>query len=171
MIPSEYDQARWDSAILERCHTLSRDAMFTVALQCRRVQQDDPMDEVFVFRRWSDYKFLILALWQLRTTVRIACKVRKVAKHINAAISRFDTSLPDLEKLRHVEVHIDEYAVDNGFNKQVSRIELEVGEISASSFVWLGFRLERDEALKAAEALYESVLHIIKSYREQEVLT
>ena len=100
-------------AILERAHSLANEAMFTVALQCRRIKTVEPEDETFIFRWWVDFQFLILALCRLRRAVKIAHKVLAITGDVKIALHKFDRALPHLIRLRNVGELIDEYVVDS----------------------------------------------------------
>jgi hypothetical protein len=59
--------------------------------------------------------------------------------------------------MRNVGEHIDEYAVEGGQDESVGRRALQVGSFDATTLVWLGERLDADEALAAAEQLYGAI--------------
>ena len=48
-----------DAAVIERAYRLANKAMFTIALQVRRLDFFEPEDETFVFRKHADWEFLI----------------------------------------------------------------------------------------------------------------
>ncbi len=73
---------------------------------------------------------------------------------IESAISKFDEALPGLQKMRNVGEHIDEYAIEKGRDRSVSRRALQVGSVGSTKFEWLGSSLNADDALAAAEGLY-----------------
>jgi hypothetical protein len=143
------------ATILERVRSLANEAMFTVALQYRRLNTVEPEDEMFVMRWWADLQFMILALCRLRRAMKIACKVPAVAEDIKAALGNFDDALPHLSSLRNVGEHIDEYAVDSSsrHDKTVSREQIQVGTWDGIVYEWLGARLKMHDALIAAEEL------------------
>ena len=151
-----------NKVILERACSLANEYMFTVALQCRRIRTAEPEDKVFVMRRWIDLQFLILALYRLRTAVKIAVKIPTISKEMRTALNRFDKAIPDLKKLRDIGEHIDEYAVDHPRRHvpSVDRKQLQVGSWDGTVYEWLGVRLNVDEANNAAEELFKTLQKI-----------
>ena len=147
------------AARLGRAHSLANEAMFTVALQCRRLRTQEPEDGTFVMRWWADLQFLIVALSRLRRATKIACEVPAVAEDVKAALHNFDQAIPDLARLRNVGEHIDEYAVDSPsrHDKTVSRKQTQVGSWDGTVYKWLDVRLNVRDALVAAEELYEAL--------------
>ncbi len=143
-------------AILERAHSLANEAMFTVALQCRRIKTVEPEDETFIFRWWVDFQFLILALCRLRRAVKIAHKVPAITGDVKVALHKFDRALPHLIRLRNVGEHIDEYVVDSEsrHDKTVEHKGLQVGNWNGTIYEWLDIQLNVHDALVAAEELY-----------------
>jgi hypothetical protein len=125
-------------------------------MQRRRLASTEPEEEVFVFRFWVDLQFLIVALSRLKRVAKMAARVQPSGA-INAALREFDKALPDLAKMRNVGEHIDEYAIDAGRDKSVSRKQLQVGSWDGETYSWLGHTLNIDNALAASEKLFESV--------------
>lgn len=154
------------STILDRVYSLANEAMFTIALQCRRLRSIEPEDETFIFRWWADLQFLILALCRLHRAVRIACKVPQVAKDMKAALYKFDLALPHLTKLRNVGEHVGEYAVDcdSRHDKNVNRKDLQVGSWDGTVYKWLDTQLNVHDALTASEELYRAFQTARKGY-------
>lgn len=91
-----------DKAILERASTLANDAMFSIALQRRRLRSNEPEDDVFVMRWWADLQFFIVALRRLRRAAELARRVPSIANSISSALKTFDTALPSLFTMRNV---------------------------------------------------------------------
>jgi hypothetical protein len=62
--------------------------------------------------------------------------------------------------MRNVAEHIDSYAVDSPSrkDKNISRAQLQVGQLSGEVFVWLGHTLNADDVRKSAEALHAAVM-------------
>jgi hypothetical protein len=48
-----------DAAVIERAYRLANKAMFTIALQVRRLDSFEPEDENFVFLKHADWEFPI----------------------------------------------------------------------------------------------------------------
>ena len=144
-------------ATYERARRLSNLAMWTVDLQCRRLQTDEPEDDAFVFRRFADFDFLVVALSRLRRAAMIATAVPEAKQLVMEAIARFDGSLPGLKKFRDVAEHIDEYAVDSGRIRAVRRQDLEVSTFADNTLTWLGHSISSSEALRAGQALFAAI--------------
>jgi hypothetical protein len=147
-----------DAAILERARSLANEAVHMVALQRRRLQSEEPEDRAFIFRRWADFQFLIISLRRLRLAGVLAARPKSSRAVIKKAIRKFDDALPDrLRTMRNVGEHIDEYAIEKGRDRRVSRRQLQVGTFDDATFEWLGGNLNADDALVAAEALYSAI--------------
>jgi hypothetical protein len=154
-----------DAATIERARSLANEAIHMAALQRRRLQSAEPEDETFVFRRWADFQFFIVSLLRLRQAALLAARPRASKAGIESAISEFDESLPGLRKMRNVGEHVDEYAVERGRDRGVTRRALHVGTFDAMTLEWLGERLDADEALAAAERLYGAIQDAGSTYR------
>jgi hypothetical protein len=155
--PQHFDDKPSDAAIIERAHSLANEAVHMVALQRRRLQSEEPEDQAFVFRRWADFQFLIISLRRLRLAGLLAAKPKASRAAVKTAIREFDKALPDLQKLRNVGEHIDEYAMEKGRDRSVNRRALQVGSFDSTMLEWFGGRLNVDEALVAAENLYRAI--------------
>lgn len=145
-----------DAALLERARSLTNEAMFTVALQRRRLATTEPEDDVFLFRRWADFQFFIVALRRLRRAAGIASGVPAVA----TATQGFDATLPGLARLRNVGEHIDDYARDlpTRHDKATTRRDLQVGSWTSTTWRWLAEEVDLDAAVAAAEVLHKTVM-------------
>lgn len=64
-----------DAATYERARRLANMATWAVALQCRRIEQDKPLDGQFLLQAWTDFDFLVVALYRLRRTAALAGSV------------------------------------------------------------------------------------------------
>jgi hypothetical protein len=146
-----------DAAIIERAQSFANEAMHTIVLQRRRLHSEEPEDATFVFRYWADLQFLITSLRRLRRAAELAAKPERYRRRIKLAIQVFDDELPDLRKMRNVGEHLDEYAVDRGLNRRIDRRDLQAGNWDGTTFEWLGGALNIEEAVAAAERLYEAV--------------
>jgi len=144
-----------NAAKIDRARSLCNQACWTIALQVRRLRSEEPEDQEFVFRFWSDLQFLIVMLRRMRKAALIAA----FEPDITNAIAEFDCTLPDLAKMRNVGEHIDDYAADSPKrrHRDVSRSTLQVGEFDGTVFSWVGGDLNIDEALRAAERLFAAV--------------
>ena len=153
-----------DAASYERARRLANIAVWTAKLQRRRLLTREPEDGEFLFRRWADFQFLIVALIRLRRAASLAAKISVVADDIRAALDEFDAALPMLKNMRDVAEHIDDYALDRGRHKDISRKSLEVAIISETTFRWLEYELNADMALEAADALFASIKRAQKAF-------
>lgn len=144
-------------ATYERARRLANLAMWTVSLQSRRLKTSEPEDEEFIFRRWSDFHFLIVALTRLRRAATLATKIQRIESNIKDALKEFDLELPNLKTMRDVAEHIDDYAVDSGINKDISRKSLEVSKYNSTKFEQLGFQLDTEDAIKASHKLFNAI--------------
>lgn len=131
--------------------------MWTIALQRRRLKTDEPEDGDFLFRKWSDFQFLIVSLTRIRRAAILAAKVPEISRAMRNALSDFDAALPNLKSMRDVAEHFDDYAMDRGRNSAIGRSSLEVGIIGDTVFQWLGFELDADSALSTARQLFKAI--------------
>ena len=79
----------------------------------------EPEDSAFVFRKWADFGFLIVALTRLRRAASLAANLPEAKSVLGKALKEFDASLPDLKRMRDVAEHIDDYAIDQGRQRSV----------------------------------------------------
>jgi len=149
-----------EAVTLERARSFANEAMWTVALQLRRVAEDDPADETFVFRRWADWQFLIVALRRLQRAAELAVTTATGDTFVAAPLDQFRQEIPGLTTMRNVAEHIESYAVDSParHDKKISRTQLQVGQLSGEEFVWLGHTLKAHDVRKSAEALHAAVM-------------
>lgn len=146
-----------NAATYERVRRLANQALWTIDLQCRRLISIEPEDAKFIFRKWSDFDFLIVALTRFRRAVSLAAKLPEIHLKMSTALNVFDAALPNLKKMRDVAEHIDDYAVDHGRDANISRKALEVSSTDGERWQWLGFEMNIDNALSASVALFESL--------------
>jgi hypothetical protein len=146
-----------EAATYERARRLANHALWTIDLQCRRLNSTEPEDDRFILRKWSDFHFLIVALTRLRRSIELATKVSSIENSMRSALKAFDASLPNLKKMRDVAEHIDDYAVDSGKDKNISRKSLEVGICNGETWRWLDFEINVCEALKASISLFAAL--------------
>ena len=153
-----------DEAIMERAFSYCNEAMHTISLQCRRLQSTEPEDSKFVFRQWADLRFLILSLDRLDRSVKLARKISSLPSEIDKSISKFNNSIPSLKKFRNVGEHFEEYALDSGFDKSVSRRQLQVGLWDGITFEWLDEKLNVVDAQNAAIELFKTIQKIKNNF-------
>jgi hypothetical protein len=156
-----------DAAIYDRARRLANLAVWTVELQCRRIKTSEPEDGEFIFRRWADIHFLIVALTRLRRAAVLASKIETLKANISEAIHMFDDSLPNLKQMRDVAEHIDDYATNKGKNKNVDRSSLEVFVHDSQAVHWLGFSLDIGGASNAASTLFGAIVNAKDRFVEQ----
>jgi len=156
-----------DAVIMERARSFANEAMFTVALQRRRIRSSEPEDDVFVMRWWADLQFFIVALRRLRRAAEFAGRVATVKDSLAVALQNFDHALPQLMRMRNVGEHIDDYAVDSPrrHHKDVNRQALQVGTWDGTTYRWLGECLNVDLAHDVAQALFAAVSSAAKMWR------
>jgi hypothetical protein len=99
------------AATYERACRLANVAVWTAALQRRRLTADEPEDEEFLFRRWADFQFFIITLTRVRRVASLAAKIPMISDDIHKAIRIFDAKLPMPKNMRDVAEHIDDYCV------------------------------------------------------------
>jgi hypothetical protein len=153
-----------DDVILERAKSFCNRECFTVALQHRRLQTQEPEDEIFLFRWHADLQFLIIALRRLRRAAELAARVPQVSDALKAAIEEFDKALPGLAKMRNVGEHIDDYLLGTGRLKEVRKGALQVSTWDGTVFNWLDVELNIDIALEAAQTLFAVLGQSVKQY-------
>jgi len=147
------------TATYERARRLANIAVWSIELQCRRLESAEPEDTRFVLRRWADFDYLIVALTRLRRAAQLAARIPQLQASLAAALAQFDSALPDLKQMRDVAEHIDDYALDQGRQKAVARQSLEVSTIEAEgpTLRWLQARLNAWETSQASQALFAAV--------------
>jgi hypothetical protein len=153
------DLAPTAAARYERARRLANVAMWSIELQCRRLEAVEPEDARFVLRRWTDFDFLIVALTRLRRATRLAAEVPQLRTSLGPALAQFDKALPDLKKMRDVAEHVDDYAIDQGRQRAIARQSLEVSTMEADgpTLFWLQARLNAREASQASRALFAAL--------------
>jgi len=144
--------------IYYRARRLANILVWTIDLQVHRLKSEESKDKEFVFRRWADFEFLVIALIRLRKIANLIVKEIKTTKDIiEPAIKEFDKNLPNLKKVRDVTLHIDDYAMDNGRLDDVSRYELEVGEFGDEEWNWLGCKINSSKAYSVSLQLFRAI--------------
>lgn len=145
------------TATYERVRRLANIAVWIAQLQRRRLSTNEPEDGEFLFRRWADFQFLIVALTRVRRTAVLAGKAPSIAREMQNAVKEFDAALPMLKNMRDVAELFDDYAVDRGRINGLRRQALEVGVIGPNQFQWLGYEINADTALKATQRLFRKI--------------
>ncbi len=123
---------------MERARSLANEAMFTVALQRRRIRSNEPEDNVFVMRWWADLQFFIVALRRLRRAAELTIRVSSARPGLTGALSEFDRALPSLTVMRNVGEHIEDYAIGKGHDGRVDRHQIQMGTFDGVTYQWLG---------------------------------
>lgn len=154
-----------DEEILDRAVSLANEAMFTVAMQRRRIDRRELEDEDFAMRSWADVQFLIVSLRRARRCAEIALAVSPTRHEVQRALAEFDRAVPHLSLLRNVGEHIDAYAVDKGRDPTVSRAALQVGSWTADRLEWLGYEVDFIRAQDATNELLEALRAARRSLR------
>ncbi|UTA70173.1 hypothetical protein [Emticicia sp. 21SJ11W-3] len=155
-----------DITNLERAVSLCNIAMFTIDLQLRRLNSEEPEDRVFLYRQFADLHFMIVALIRLRRAAIIATNITDVSTKIKEAISSFDKALYMLKDMRDVQEHIDEYAINKGNLKKIDRTQLQVGVLTNNTiYEWLGKTFDANIARSEAVKLYEAVKKAFDDFR------
>jgi len=158
-----------DAAIYERAYRLADQALWTIDLQRRRLNSIEPEDETFIFRKWSDFHFFVIALTRLHRAGELAAKIPNINERIRSALKGFDAALPHLKKMRDIAEHIDDYAVDTGKDKKINRMDLEIGTIEGEIWRWLGFDLDPSAAMSASIILFEEIKKSAPLLKERPV--
>lgn len=146
-----------NAATYERARRLANQALWTIDLQRRRLNNVEAGDDEFILRKWSDFHFLIVALTRLRRAGELALEVPAIAERVRVAVEAYDAALPNLKKMRDVAEHVDEYAVDEGRDRSISRKNLEVSVVDGEAWEWLGYVIDTGEALSASVALFDAL--------------
>lgn len=145
----------------ERARRLANVSLWAISLQCRRLRSLEPEDDGFVFRKWVDFDFLIVALTRFRRAVKLAANIPEIQSEIATALKQFDSALPHLKKMRDVAEHIDDYAIEKGKVTSVERGLLEVSSLGDGGeglvLEWLGHELNADKALSASGKLFDTI--------------
>lgn len=158
------------ASTFERALSFASEACYTILLQHRRLRTVEPEDDVFLFRWWADLQFMIVALRRLRRAVELASSVSRIESELRQAIAEFDQSLPHITRMRNVEEHIDDYALDSSRRryKGITRQNLQVGTWDGITFTWLDGKLNVDDARHAAEVLFERLRELKKVFCQKE---
>jgi hypothetical protein len=142
----------------ERARRHANTLLWAIDLQCRRIRSSEPEDKDFFFRKFIDFDFLIVSLVRFRRTIKLASNIPEIKSTIIPALHEFDAAMPQIKKLRDVAEHIDEYAIDKGWDSSIERNQLEVSSLAEGEndaiLSWLGHEINISNALKASTKLY-----------------
>ncbi|MBS0350723.1 MAG: hypothetical protein JSR33_05985 [Proteobacteria bacterium] len=83
--------------------------------------------------------------------------IELMRQEVEDVLTIFDTALPSIKTARNVIEHLDDYALDKGNNKKISRKELEVDTWDGSNFGWLDIKLNVRNSQNAAEKLFGTI--------------
>lgn len=144
-----------DAAKYERARRVANLALWTLSVQLRRLNGEEPEDKDFPLRRWSDFHFFIWALVRFRKACQIASKIPSIQTAMSTELNKFDSVLPNLIKMRDVAEHIEDYALSKGKDRTISRQSLEVGSFDGETWSWLEFEINCPKALSTCEEIFE----------------
>lgn len=151
------------NTICARTFSFANEYVHTVQLQYDRMYAEDVRDDHFPLRVYADIKFFILALTWLEKSTREMGKYPVWFPSIQIARDRFKKAIPNLELMRNVSEHIEEYMFDRGKKSHVKRDQLQVSQWSKEEFYWLQgedgehLTINFKNALEAARELYSAV--------------
>ncbi len=137
----------WNS-VVEHALRRAQEACLLVALQCRRLKRAEPEEPQLAIRVWADIRMLMVALRQLRRSVELAALSPPLQDGLVRALAEFDGPLPDLWRMRSVEEHFEAHPVP------------EADAWDGRIFTWADGSLNVDEALKAAERLFATIIGV-----------
>jgi hypothetical protein len=76
---------------------------------------------------------------------------------ISTYLKQFDDRLPNLNNIRNVFEHIDEYRLGKGHNKNVRANELQTLVLDHDRIAWLSYEINLTEALQASKDLFNAI--------------
>jgi len=148
----------------ERARRHANMLLWAIDLQCRRLRSSEPEDTAFVFRKFIDFEFLIVSLTRFRRAIKLASNIPEIKLTIISALIEFDSTLPQLKKLRDVAEHIDDYAIDKGRDSSIERKQLEVSCLGEGendvTLSWLGHEINIGDALRASNNLFDVIKNV-----------
>lgn len=149
MVAMESDQ---QAVYLEEAKSLANIARWSIELQIRRLERNEPEIPEFVLQPFADFHFLITAIAKLRKAADLACQ----ASDISTQIEAFDDAVPDWRQMRNIFEHIDEYWQSKGRGAPVQPGALPV-LILGSVIQWADHELDLQKLLAAADTLYLAI--------------
>ena len=149
---------------MERRKSMANQWMWAICLQHARITCPRPQDKEFhpfsvqSFNE-ADVHFLAIALRRLRAVVATIEHIAEQWGTVGPALQSFDHKLPWLKRLRDVFEHLEDYAVDSSHRRSsTSRQQLQVWSGSEKTVQsWLGYDIDWNQALDAAQELYSVV--------------
>ena len=158
----KWQEEKW-KAVYEDTRILANFYVHAVAMQISRVRQEVSASDQFVMRPFVDFEFLLVTLVRLR---RAACAIRKmpVAREaMQQAIKEYDKRLPALKDLRNITEHYDDYLLKQGRIANADRAGLLTKIMSPESIDWMGYSMNLNESMAAAEALFQEIKAVEKA--------
>ena len=160
---AEQSEGKW-KAVYEDARILANIYVHAVAMQISRVRQEVSGSDRFVMRQFVDFEFLLVTLVRLK---RAACAIKKevpVAREaMQQAIKEYDKRLPALKDLRDITEHYDDYLLKQGRISNVDRSKLLTKIMSPESIDWMGYSMNLNESMAAAEALFQEIKAVEKA--------
>lgn len=162
-----------EGVVLERLKTEATLWINAVHLQAARIERRhsrENIEDVEITATEVDLHFLLVALVRLQRCVnRAGANVGKLRPSLDQRTGIFDSEIPSLRKLRNVSKHIDEYNVDEGRDRSVSRRQVQTWAIETNGdggliWNWLGESLDVGRAQEAAVALHRGFLFDCDDY-------
>jgi hypothetical protein len=166
---------------LALARSTANDAIRAIALQCDRIQDrdDDAYFAAAGFRQEVDVAFLLLALRWLREACQLVAELTG-DEALADALGDFDRRLPEARDLRDVREHIRDYIKGSGKLQQKATApdrlvppgslgsRTWLGHDEFSHFIWAGKEIRLDDALPAAEVLFQAMRETIAPYVVRE---
>jgi hypothetical protein len=109
-------------ALWEEANRLANIACWSIELQIKRLEREEPEISEFVLQQVADFHFLVTAISRLRRAADLACR----AMDISPQIKDFDSSVDGWRKMRNALEHIDRYWESKGHDNSVRPGELPV---------------------------------------------
>ena len=162
-----------EGVIFERLRTEATLWIDAVHLQVARIDRrhaQEDMEPVEITAVEVDLHFLLVALVRLQRCVnRVGENVPGLRASLDERSSTFDGEIPSLRKLRNVSEHIDEYNLDAGRDRSVSRRQVQTWAMATNDdgglvWNWLGESLDVHRSQDAAVALYRGFLSDCDAY-------
>jgi hypothetical protein len=159
---------------LELARSTANDAIRAVALQRDRIKDrdDDAYFAAAGFRQEVDVAFLLLALRWLREACQLVVELTG-DQALAGALGDFDRRLPKARDMRDVREHIRDYIKGSGKLQKTTTTpdrlvpprslgsRTWLGHDELSHFIWAGKEIRLDDALPAAESLFEAMRNAI----------
>ena len=161
------------AAVVGRAKSMATQWMWAVSLQHDRITSPRPQDKAFHpfgidgFHE-ADGHFFVIALRRLRTVATTFEHAPQQWDSVRSAIGTFDERLRWLKPLRDVFEHLEDYAVDSNCRRSnTSRRELQAWSAGENGMPWLGYDVDWNQALSAAQDLFGTVKTAFDSFASQ----